>query len=355
MKKRVVALMLIASMGITSCANNAPTETTTEITAEVLSETRQTEETDSYVEYEEAVIMYAKKDGVIRDTASQTGVEVGTLEVGGEYTVVGEDGGYLAISYMDTVCFVERGCLTTHQVPVPTESSEMTEETTVESSEETSETEESSEETTVSVAETTASGGSSGGSSSSGNSGSSNSDSGSGGGSAPSPTETQYIPEETTPPQAVETHDINWWMSNQGISSYTTTDGVTVYGYYSDTSGLDAAVNDYRASLGYAPYTIGDNGACREAARNSYSQSAPYWHSSSSGVVSNLTTSSDAYGAFYNSANHRGNWESPCTSGDYYIVMSSATFNFYEYGGDDVGFTYSRCVTVQNFETVWQY
>lgn len=350
MKKHIIALILITSIGITSCANNAPTETSL-MNPEVLSETRtiETTETSGYVEYDEPVIMYAKKESIIRDTDSQTGVEVGTLEVGGEYTVVGESAGYYAITYSDTVCFVERRYLTPHQVPVSTEASEVTEETTIETSEETSETEES-EETVESVTETT----SSGSSSNSGNSENSSGSSGSSSGSTPSPTETQYIPEETPPPQVMETHDINWWMSNQGISSYTTTDGVTVYGYYSDSSGLDAAVNNYRASLGYAPYSIGDNSACREAAVNSYSQSAQYWHSSSSGTVSNLTTATDAYNSFYNSPLHRGNWETPCTSGEYYVVMSSATFNFYTYCGDDVGFTYSGCVTVQNFVTVWQ-
>lgn len=350
MKKHFVALMLLASMGVTSCANTSPTEVTTEITAEVLSETRETEATDSYVEYVEAVLMYAKKDGVIRDTASQTGTEVGTLEVGGEYNVVGEENAFYAISYNDTVCFVERSCLSMNQPPIPTETSESVEESTEETgeTEETSETSETdaTDATTATPVETT----------SGGNSGNSGNSSG-GGSSAPQQTAapTETAPVETAPP--VETHDMSYWMSQQGISSYTTRDGVTVYGRYVDTSGLDAAVNSYRESLGLPPYAIGDNSACRQTAIDSYSQSAPYWHSG----VSNLTTASasGAYDAFYNSPNHRGNWEAAGTSSDpdisYHINMSSASFDFYEYGGDDVGFYYSRSITVQNFETVWEY
>lgn len=171
---------------------------------------------------------------------------------------------------------------------------------------------------------------------------------------APTSTPRPTVTPTPTPIPTSNIHTKEEWMQIQGISAYTSTDGATVYGYFCDTSSLDAQVNAYRATLGYEAYAIASNDAItRQAAIDSYSLNAPYFHAN----VDNWTSASpsDAYSMFYNSAGHRGVWEYDLSQINGTVTMSSASFCVYEYVNDSVGFSRVMYSTVQRIAIDFQY
>lgn len=173
--------------------------------------------------------------------------------------------------------------------------------------------------------------------------------------------ESWYYNPTPTPVPAANRHSQSEWAEIQYISTYTAPDGTTVYGRYVDTSRLDQMVNNYRASLGLPAYTIVDNSIARYRVLQSYNYIDTPGHHDGVANWSGSSNCDEAYNGLYNSPGHRGQWENGMvregmTEEDaawqrevnaYNHTMSSAAFDFYEYGGDDVGFVYRFGATVQ--------
>lgn len=304
-------------------ATESTSETTTiDPTDELVSEHEAEEVTDEelpYEVYEESIIMYGARELTYYDGFGLSARAAGKITIGESYEVVGETPTSYATSIDDEVYRIAKLALSIEEVEVVEEPSE------------TDETDGNETEPTETLPN----------------------------GNTPTPRPTRTPSGGGSNPPGLESHTMQEWMQIQGISQYTTTDGHTVYGRYIDTSGLDQAVQSYRAGLGLPAYEIGDNSLCRQRAIDGYSTSAPYYHVG----VSNCTTAnaSGAYNAFYNSQGHRGAWEDGLggtygvngIGATYTIYMSSASFDFYEYCSEIAGFVRVSSMTVQNFVYVW--
>ena len=179
-------------------------------------------------------------------------------------------------------------------------------------------------------------------------------------------------------PTPEEKHSKEEWMKILGISEYKSTDGVTVYGKFNDTTFFNEEVNEYRKFLGLEPFVIVDTpyeankssvtnwdyfkwyGTIEQAAIDCYSEDAPYFHRCSNWTTGSVTIIDDnghtrAFNSLYSSKGHRTVWEwntdgiaRPC-----YLVMRSACFEAWLYDNSDEMFHRLGISTVQDVEYVY--